>query len=1639
VRLYTSVSGTALGSADYIEFWGEMNDGGPDRELYRDPEFQLNTRHSLETDTAVFFLTVNSAGGNLRYQSGVNGSPGGLLAEPFCIRSVDIYKRNQLTNGYAAVAGQYLYSSSYDIGEGFTSQNIAGRARDSLRENFNNLNVYQTPTGTFRLRAHVFGNAPNQRDLQIGVGGRKVYDSSLDYFLARKVDLNALPLQYLAGSNNSYVSFRIANTSASDSFNDRLVVAFVGLTYPGRFAFSNQKLIEFELPASGSGNLLLIDSFAFGSQPPLLYDLTSGTRFVGDVVSIPGKIRFVLPPSSQASRKFRLMNQETSSVARVTSLTQKIFRKLNLVSEQGDYLIISNPLLYDDGNGTNYVDLYRQYRSSSAGGGFQAKIYDIEELTDQFAFGIKNHPASVRDFVRYAASSFAVKPKFLLLIGRSVNYREARLWESSPYNQRLNLIPTFGNPASDNLLVSAPGTIVPLIPVGRIGAIQPEEVRIYLNKVKEYEQVQKFSSPFIQDKAWLKNAIHVIGGSDSSESNYFQQLMGDYARTISDTFYGAHVETFTKTGSSSIQQANGQRIEDLIKEGVSFIGYFGHSSANTFEFNLSNPGFYDNGGKYPFFNVSGCSAGNYYSFDTLRISGIMTISEKYVLADGKGSIGFLADTHFGLPIFLDSYNRSLYKAFSREMYGEPVGNQITKVLLEQGGNDPTLFYYQRIHLEQINLHGDPAIRIYHFEKPDYAIEDRLVKVSPNVISVADTSFRLDFRMANLGKAISGKLKVEVKQTLPNDSVRVVFSGYIQAIRAEDSMSIRIPIDPRTDFGLNKITVNLDPTDSIAELHESNNSVTKSFYIFRDDIRPLFPYPYSIVNRRNIRYYASTANPSAASQQYVIEIDTTELYNSPLKKTEIKVSSGGVVEFNPTGISYLDNAVYYWRVAALPQGNQDYVWNSSSFTYLTGSPSGFDQSHFYQFRKSEYDNMRLSDGRKFEFSSESRNLIIRTGLYPYYTYDRINVNIDFTQLEYYGCDYNRLQFYVFDSASLLPWPNRNVNASSGRFGSKPVCFSFGDNIDTTRYFFEFDYSDSISRNNAVRFIDSIPDGHYVAITNFGSKVNPWLAKNTFINSWKRDTLIWGSNKSLYHKLKSIGFSQIDSFYKNLPFLYFYRKGVSSFSPTQAIGPKDTSFIEQKFNLTLTNSSGSVTSPAMGPAKEWGALHWRSVTGDPDPGKDKVYMQLIGVKPDGRQDTLRNIRTATDTTLDFVDARQYPYLKLRMFNEDGTFKTPAQLKYLRLDAELLPDGAVAPNLLFNMKDTLEQGEELDFRIAFSNISQSAFDTTMKFRFYITDKDNRRRDIDVPRGKRLVSGDTLIFSYRVPTRDFSGDNVLYVEMNPDGDQPEQFSFNNFFFREFHVKPDVYKPLLDVTFDGRHILNRDIVSSKPSILIRLNDESNYMALSDTSLIKVQVRRPGDNEPRSYRFDGDTLRFIPADLSSGENVASIEFNPSFPEDGEYELIVSGKDAVNNKAGELSYRVSFNVINKSMISNLLNYPNPFSTSTAFVFTLTGSQVPQNIRIQIMTITGKIVREINSAELGPVRLGENITEFKWDGTDMYGQQLANGVYLYRVLTNLNGKRLDKYSGLNANEEVISEGLYQTDRFFNKGYGKMYLMR
>jgi hypothetical protein len=210
---------------------------------------------------------------------------------------------------------------------------------------------------------------------------------------------------------------------------------------------------------------------------------------------------------------------------------------------------------------------------------------------------------------------------------------------------------------------------------------------------------------------------------------------------------------------------------------------------------------------------------------------------------------------------------------------------------------------------------------------------------------------------------------------------------------------------------------------------------------------------------------------------------------------------------------------------------------------------------------------------------------------------------------------------------------------------------------------------------------------------------------------------------------------------------------------------------------------------------------------------------------------------------------------------------------------------------------------------------------------------------------------------------------------------------------------------------------------------------LNDTALFKISLEPVSPTGiKRQIYFSDPTLKFIPAKVNSkGENQAVVEYNPDFLKDGTYRLVVGAKDASGNNSGATDYSVLFRVITKQSISNLLPYPNPFSTATRFAYTLTGdSPLAQgnSMKIQIMTVSGKVVREITQDEIGQLKVGTHLTDFAWDGRDDFGGLLANGVYLYRVvMKDKNKKRIEKY-------QLPNDYL---DAYFKKDFGKIVIMR
>ncbi|HEY8734812.1 MAG TPA: C25 family cysteine peptidase, partial [Puia sp.] len=577
VPIYTSVPSGPLSSTDYIEFWGQMNDGKADKPLYRSPAYQHTDKWSLQSDTAVYFLTLNPSGTPFHYNTIANDTTSNLLpVSPYFMYTTGTYFRAQINPGLAAVLEQYIYSSSYDIGE-FWSSDFSSQGAP-VSDNQNNLFLYGGGPAA-NLKFGAAGCSDTLRRIQVKVNNVLVKDTALNNF-SDLVSNVSIPV---ASLNTASTNFQFINNSQAITYADRLVVSFYELNYPRQFNFGGQSDFSFQLPANASGYFLKISNFNQGGATPVLYDKTTAQRFIA--ISSAGILTFALPGSA-STRNLVLVSQDPSNVLTVNSLTQKTFTSYTDPLNQGNYLIISNPILYTGSHSNNPVAEYMNYRSSVAGGSYTAQVYDINELIDQFAFGIQKHPLAVRNFINYAMNNFSQKPQFVLLVGRGMAYTDYRANQGDPITEQLNLVPTFGFPASDAMLASANGAgSVNLIPIGRLGAVKGTEVEDYLNKLKDYELVQQTAPNLVAERGWRKNIIHITGATEPFLEAVLCNYMAFYQQSISDTLFGANVYRFCSSTIDQNNQVSSNLFPQLFSNGIGVLTYFGHSSASTLGFN----------------------------------------------------------------------------------------------------------------------------------------------------------------------------------------------------------------------------------------------------------------------------------------------------------------------------------------------------------------------------------------------------------------------------------------------------------------------------------------------------------------------------------------------------------------------------------------------------------------------------------------------------------------------------------------------------------------------------------------------------------------------------------------------------------------------------------------------------------------------------------------------------------------------------------------------------------------------------------------------------------------------------------------------------------------------------------------------
>ena len=1590
VPIYVTTPGPFT-TNDYIEFFADKHDGEFDTQLFKNSKWQLHTYSSLFSDSSAFFLTWNNQTFNERMVATLNDLSN-LPPKDSVYRHEEIllYESHFNQGKPFQIGGSSIpfNLSDFEEGEGYTGATINSTSMNYVLPFSSSVEDSVDFEITIVGKSNRLALNPDHH-VRINLGGDTIdrYFDGYDVFKASKRISSA----FMYSPNTNCIVEAVGDLY----FTDRIAVSNIKLGYKRSFNFNNSKDFKFNLDGdSASRKYIEIESFNSLSSKSILYDLTNKQRIEGQFSGTYH--RFALESSIQNRQLYLSSEANVKSVSFLRKVEMINFYDVN---NQGDYIIITHPSLQDSVNGTNWVKAYADYRNSQ---GLVTKVFDFESLSDQFAYGEQYHPMAYVNFLDFMSDQWFYNTKGIFLIGPASSYTA---------KSANNLLPCFGATVSDQMLAAELYDYRPRFPIGRLAASSPEEVKIYLEKVQAHEATSSLPQT-IEDKAWMKEVLHFGGGSDIIEQQQFESYLNQYRDMIQDTSFGGHVTTFLKNSSNPIQIAYSHLFDSLFNRGVSIMNFFGHSSTNSFDFSVDVPENYTNVGKYPLVISNGCYSGNMYT------SGL-TMSKRFVIQEDKGSIGFLAAAGLSYSAYDHIYTYSFLEHFSYKSYGESIGSLIKKSIHELYD---TTDMFLRYTCQTFNLHGEPLVNLNSPSLPDYAIDENQVQFNPSYVTVNEDSFEMHLEVFNLGKAIHDSFLVRVERTFPDGTIDVSYEEMHKAPLYKDTFIIQIATNPEMALGINGLKVEIDPTDQAPSLQVDeldnylNNILYLEMIILSDDIMPVYPYNFSIVNESLPVLSASTVNIFAPQRRVIWQIDTTALFNSPLRKDTVIDQIGGLVKWQPI-FSYEDSVVYYWRVSLDSIYSGEYKWNYHSFIFRPGQSGGWNQSHLYQFQENEFSNAKLEQHNKFEFIDDLKDIMLYTynwGSYPNGVNGKdIGYYINGSYQSTISClggvwPNSGVSFAVFDSTTVLPWRSEFNGTALGDLGNNH-CQPYALN--------HFDFPDSV-KNNAgatqlwrkriIDFIDTIPNGNYVL-----AYLVP--RKGPFTELWDED---------LYLAFESLGSTLIRQVPNKTPWGLFAQKGNASFSVTEDKADTSNAALNFSVNVNSLWTQGGWKSPKIGPAAEWKRFEWDA--SPKDANNESFSVKLLGVDQYGVEHIIEDNVLSKDTSLEHLLARDYPYLRLEINCRDDSLRTPLQLKYWRLLYEEIPESNLSPVGHLNFyRDTLVEGDSLIFETMVENVSKMPMDSLL-IDYYILSENQGVVPIDYARQDSLRVGSQLMTSIKYDTRGLSGENRLLIKVNPDYDQLEYSLFNNVGLVPFYVKKDKTHPLLDVTFDGVHILDGDIVSAQPEIRISLQDENTFLALDDTSLLNLFIVN-SEGQMSRQSFSSNLVNFYPASLNANQsNKAEVHLMPNFTKNGIYKLIVQGKDKSNNPVAHLDYVITFEVILESSISHIMNYPNPFSSQTRFVFTLTGVEVPDYFKIQIFNISGKVVKEIFKEDLGLIHIGRNVTDYAWDGRDAYGDMLANGVYLYRVVTRIKG-------------QSINHRTTSIDKFFKSGLGKMVLVR
>lgn len=196
---------------------------------------------------------------------------------------------------------------------------------------------------------------------------------------------------------------------------------------------------------------------------------------------------------------------------------------------------------------------------------------------------------------------------------------------------------------------------------------------------------------------------------------------------------------------------------------------------------------------------------------------------------------------------------------------------------------------------------------------------------------------------------------------------------------------------------------------------------------------------------------------------------------------------------------------------------------------------------------------------------------------------------------------------------------------------------------------------------------------------------------------------------------------------------------------------------------------------------------------------------------------------------------------------------------------------------------------------------------------------------------------------------------------------------------------PVIKAYLNDDRFVNGSITNATPVLVVTLSDSSGINS-SGTGIGHDLVATLDGNNQTYYVLND----FYESDVDNSHK-GTVRFQLPELSAGPHTLVIKAWDVLNNSA---AYTLSFTIVPTAdlRIDHVLNYPNPFTTTTTFWFEHNQPGVDLDVRVDIFTVTGKRIKTIRQAINGA---GNRSSEMEWNGRDEQGAKVGRGVYLYHL--------------------------------------------